>query len=123
MYSNKKPKRFEHFEPDLDCDQLIVEVKTQTYFTTGTAGEKILGVPYKYSSVPRIFGKELIILCIGNAEKLSREKYCVLSGLAQYAAMPQSNPLCEEQLAQQELWKRQKIKFIGAADIIKSILA
>ena len=121
-YSNKKPKRFEHFEPDLDCDQLIVEVKTQTYFTTGTAGEKILGVPFKYAAVPRIYKKDLQIICIAGAEKLGREQYKILPNTTAYCDMPCGQKSDPEQLALLEYWKTQKITFVGAADILKSIL-
>lgn len=57
------------FHPDIETDDFMVEVKTQTFFTTGTAGEKIIGVPIKYRNVPKLYGKKLIIVCVGGAEK------------------------------------------------------
>ncbi len=44
-----KPVKKEGKQPDSETEDAIVEVKAQTYFTTGTAGEKIMGVPFKYS--------------------------------------------------------------------------
>lgn len=75
-YNNvKKPKKINNLEPDLETDDYIVEVKTQTFYTTGTAGEKILGSAFKYASVPVLFKKPLIILCLGGAEKICRHQY------------------------------------------------
>ena len=74
------PMNKEGFEPDWETDDYIIEAKTQTYLTTGTAGEKILGVPFKYADVPRLYGKPLKIVCIGRAEQLSREHYGNLQG-------------------------------------------
>ena len=59
----------EGFHPDIETDDFMVEVKTQTFFTTGTAGEKIIGVPIKYRNIPKLYGKKLIIVCVGGAEK------------------------------------------------------
>jgi hypothetical protein len=65
--------------PDLVTEEAIVEVKTQTFFTEGTAGEKIMGVPWKYYDVPVNFNKPLHILAIGRIEQLCRGKYKLLS--------------------------------------------
>lgn len=64
-----------HLHPDVLTTTHVVEAKTQTYHTTGTAGEKILGTPFKYAEVPELYGKPLHILCIGGAEKRCREEY------------------------------------------------
>ena len=44
-------------------------MKTHTWCTTGTAGEKILGVPFKYSELPRLYGKPLKIICVAYQER------------------------------------------------------
>lgn len=83
---NSKVETKEHLKPDLETfkDILgniknkngnIIEIKTQTYYTEGTAGERMLGTPFKYSGVPLLYGKNLYIICIANAEKLAKEKY------------------------------------------------
>ena len=61
-----------NYELDLYIEELdkYIEVKTGTYFTPGTAWEKILGVPLKYCSI----GKPLLIICLGDMElKLKKE--------------------------------------------------
>lgn len=62
-------------KPDLEDDSNIIEVKTQTYFTCGTAGEKILGTPMKYADIPTLYNKKLKIICLAGAEKEMRNKY------------------------------------------------
>ena len=54
--------------PDIETDSGIYEVKTRNWNTTGTAGEKVFGVPFKYSSVPRIYGKPLYIVLVAAQE-------------------------------------------------------
>ena len=78
----KKPDKKNHYRPDFETDDYIIEVKTETYFTTGTAGEKILGVPFKYADIPELYQKPLRILCIGGADKACREEYGILPGIA-----------------------------------------
>ena len=75
----KTPKKMKKFMPDLETDDNIVEVKTQTYYTEGTAGEKILGTPFKYREIPELYKKPLLIVCIGGAEKMCKENYGILS--------------------------------------------
>lgn len=54
---------------DLATSSDLYEVKTSTYFTAGTANEKIFGVPWKYSDVCRLSGKRrLYVVCVGDAE-------------------------------------------------------
>jgi hypothetical protein len=74
------PKKKQGMQPDRETDDAIIEVKTQTYYTDGTAGEKILGCPFKYCEVPKLYNKPLKILCIGCAESLSKNTYGNLDG-------------------------------------------
>jgi hypothetical protein len=76
--SISKPKNKNGFEPDFETDDFIIEVKSQTYYTDGTAGEKILGSPLKYADVPELYSKPLNIICIGNAEKMCKEHYKII---------------------------------------------
>jgi hypothetical protein len=109
-----KPANINGFQPDGETEENIIEVKTQTYFTSGTAGEKIMGVPHKYADIPELYKKPLKILCIACAEKLGREKYGVLPGTA----------LSNSQGKQKNIafYKSNEIEYIGATDIIWSIL-
>ena len=70
-----KPKKINNLLPDYETDNKIIEVKTGTYLTSGTAHEKILGTPFKYSDVPILYNKKLLIICIAGAEKICKEKY------------------------------------------------
>lgn len=67
-----RPVKMCHLAPDLETGDSIIEVKTQTFFTSGTAGEKILGVPFKYADIPTLYGKPLTIVCIAGAEREGR---------------------------------------------------
>ena len=106
-----KPIKKNHYVPDLEVDDAIIEVKTQTYKTTGTAGEKILGCPFKYAEIPRLYNKKLIIICIGGAEKACREEYGNLEG----------NKCSTEKNEFLEFFKSKKIEYIGITDIIRNI--
>lgn len=106
-----KPVKKEHYQPDLEIEDSIIEVKAQTYFTSGTAGEKILGVPFKYAEIPDLYRKPLKILCMGGAERVCRESYGNLPGVK-----------CS---TQKELllntFREIGIEYIGASDILKSL--
>lgn len=59
---------------DLATNNNLYEVKTSTFYTTGTANEKIFGVPWKYSDACRLSGKQhLYIVCVGEAEMYSQK--------------------------------------------------
>ena len=64
-FKTDKPEKKDGHDLDLETIGEMIEVKTGSYFTTGTAGEKIYGVPYKYSEVPDLYEKPLIIILIG----------------------------------------------------------
>ena len=57
-----------NLRPDLETEEAIYEVKTRNWNTPGTAGEKVLGVPFKYSSIPRLYNKPLRIILLGYQE-------------------------------------------------------
>ena len=70
VYS-KKPKikiNNKIFSPDIETDNAYYEVKTRNWTTTGTAGEKILGTPIKYSEIPKKTNKKLYIVLVGFQE-------------------------------------------------------
>ena len=54
-----KPTKKNHYQPDLETE--ILEVKSQSFYTSGTAGEKILGCHFKYCEIPELYGKNLFI--------------------------------------------------------------
>lgn len=63
-----RPKSKEGYRPDFETDSEVIEVKSRTYTTTGTIGEKILGCPFKYAEVPKLFGKPLKIVLMAYEE-------------------------------------------------------
>jgi len=73
-----KPPKKNGFQPDFQTDDFIIEVKTQTYNTTGTAGEKILGTPFKYCEIPELYNKPLKIIVIGGAERECRDHFGII---------------------------------------------
>lgn len=107
-----KPKKKKNYQPDSEIDDHILEAKIGTYFTSGTAGEKILGCPFKYAEVPTLYSKPLIILCMGGAEKVCREQYGNLPG-----------PKCtEEKKRFLDFFKANGIEYVAATDILNSLI-
>lgn len=106
-----KPVKKKNYQPDSEVDDAILEAKAGTFFTSGTAGEKILGCPFKYAEVPDLYGKPLKILCMGGAEKVCRESYGNLPGAK-----------CSEQKKKfLDFFRENRIEYIGASDILKAL--
>lgn len=106
-----KPIKKENYQPDSEVDDAIIEAKTGTFHTGGTAGEKILGCPFKYAEIPDLYSKPLKIICIGGAEKICREQYGNLVG-----------PKCTTQKKKfLDFFRENRIEYIGATDILKSL--
>jgi len=112
--SVSKPVCINGFAPDWQTSKVVVEVKTQTYHTSGTAGEKILGVPVKYSDVPELYGKPVQILCIAGAEKVARENYGILPGNNR-----RFTPSKQRQL---DFWRGEGFEYVGATDILRRLV-
>ena len=93
-------------------DDAIIEAKTQTFYTDGTAGEKILGCPFKYAEIPDLYEKPLKILCMGGAEKVCRERYGNLPGAK---CTPQKMRFLD-------FFRANQIEYVGATDILKSLM-
>jgi hypothetical protein len=107
-----KPVKKQNHQPDLEVDDAIIEAKTQTFYTDGTAGEKILGCSFKYSSVPNLYGRPLKIVCIGGAEKKCRDVYGILPG-------PKCTPEKKERI---DFDRSKQIEYIGATDLLVSLI-
>lgn len=105
-----KPCSIDGICPDWETEEEIIEVKTGTYYTDGTAHEKILGVPIKYSSVPNLYKKPLKIICIGGAEKRCREDYKIIGPHI---------PHDKKEIL--DFYKEKKIEFIPFSDLLKSV--
>ena len=107
-----KPVKKNHYQPDSEVESCILEAKAQTFHTAGTAGEKILGCPFKYAEIPDLYGKPLTILCMGGAEKVCRERYGNLPG-----------PLCTPQKQRfLDFFAANQIRYVGASDIVRGFV-
>ena len=107
-----KPNKKENYLPDIEVDDAIIEVKTGTYYTSGTAGEKILGCPFKYADIPELYKKQLKIVCIGGAENICRTQYGNLDG---EKCSPKKKLFLD-------FFKNNQIIYIGVTDILKALI-
>lgn len=64
----KIPLKKKSYIPDIETDDFIYEVKTRSWTTSGTAGEKVYGTPLKYAEIPILYEKPLIIICVAYQE-------------------------------------------------------
>jgi hypothetical protein len=103
-----KPIKINRNHPDLEINDFIIEAKAQTFFTSGTAGEKILGTPFKYCEVPKLYKKPLKIVCVGGAEKVCRQEYGNLPG-------PRQSMTKHEFL---KFFKENGIEYVAATDLL-----
>lgn len=105
------PKKIKNRHPDLETEDAMIEVKTETFFTSGTASEKILGVPIKYSDVPELFSKPVKIILVGGAEKISREKFGIIG-----------DTITHDKQEYIDFFKTKYFEFIGATDLLNSLI-
>lgn len=107
-----KPPKKVNYQPDAEIPNAILEAKVQTYYTEGTAGEKILGTPFKYAEIPSLYGKPLKIVCMGGAEYKCRMNYGNLPG-----------PRCtDEKKSFVDFFKQKQIEYIGATEILLKLI-
>lgn len=107
-----KPENKEHYQPDVEVDDAIWEAKTGTFHTKGTVYEKILGCPFKYADIPKLYSKPLKILCIGGAERVCRKEYGNLTGKK-----------CSFQKRKfLTFFKNNQIEYVGITDILKKLV-
>jgi len=106
-YITNKPESKNGHQLDLETIRDMVEVKTGSYFTTGTAGEKIYGVPWKYADVPRLYNKPLLIVCVGGGGDRT--------DLVIDSDVPERNRL-------RQFWKDEmRITFIGFTSLLSNL--
>lgn len=112
--SKKSTLRDKKYDPDLECDEYVYEVKGRSWCTPGTAGEKILGVPLKYGELPRLYKKPLQIILVGYQEYEAREKFAFGDLLDKHNQTPE----LKESLA---FYKDHNIEYVAFTDILKKI--
>lgn len=112
--SKKSSLRDKKYDPDLECNDYVYEVKGRSWCTPGTAGEKILGVPLKYGELPRLYKKPLQIILVGYQEYEAREKFAFGDLLDKNNQTPE----LQESLA---FYKERDIEYVAFTDILKKI--
>lgn len=106
--------RDKRYDPDLECDEYVYEVKGRNWTTTGTAGEKILGVPLKYGEVPRVYDKPLQIILVGYQEYEAREGFA-------FGDLLDSSDQTEELRNSLAFHKEHDIEYVGFTDILQNL--
>ena len=101
-----RPKTMEGCKPDWETEDNIYEVKTRNWTTTGTAGEKILGVPYKYANVPQLYNKPLKIVLVAYQEYEATIKFNIF------------NPNSKQRQMQIDLWRMQGLEFVKCSELL-----
>ena len=110
----KSSVRDKQYQPDLECDEYVYEVKGRNWCVPGTAGEKILGVPLKYGELPNLLNKPLQIVLVGYQE------YEAKNGFAFGNLLDEEKQTKElhESLA---FYKEHKIEYVAFTDILNKI--
>ena len=106
----RKPDKKSGYEPDWETNEYIYEVKTRNWTTSGTAGEKVPGVMYKYSDIPKLYGKPLRIVCVGYQEWELTNSTCKLFG-----------EVSENQRKILNLAKSMNIEYVKFSDLVSNI--
>lgn len=108
LYKNAwRPEKKEGYKPDWETEDAIYEVKTRNWTTSGTAGEKILGTPYKYSDIPLYYKKPLYIVCVAYQEYEAVERFCIYKNIT------------ERKQKILDMWKSMDIHFIQFTELLQ----
>lgn len=110
----KSTLRTKRYQPDLECDNYVYEVKGRSWTTSGTAGEKILGVPLKYGELPRLYKKPLQIILVGYQEYEAKEDFA-------FGDLLDRNNQTKELQESLSFYKEHEIEYVGFTDILKKI--
>jgi len=112
--SKKSSLRDKKYDPDIECDDFVYEVKGRSWCTPGTAGEKILGVPLKYGEVPNLYKKPLQIILVGYQEYEAKEGFA-------FGDLLDKDNQTEELQESLAFYKEHEIEYIAFTDILKEI--
>ena len=106
----RRPLKKDGVIPDIETYDAIYEVKTRNWTTSGTAGEKTLGCPFKYAKVPRLYNKPLKIVLVAYQEY----ECCNGSSISIFGNID------EEKRSFLQFYKDKNIEFIKFSDLIKN---
>ena len=103
-----------NYQPDLECDDYVYEVKGRNWSTSGTAGEKILGVPLKYGELPNLYKKPLQIVLVGYQEYEARQGFA-------FGDLLDKNSQTKELQESLAFYKEHNIEYVAFTDILQKI--
>jgi hypothetical protein len=112
--SKKSSVREKSYQPDLECDDYVYEIKGRNWSTTGTAGEKILGVPLKYGELPSLYKKPLQIILVGYQEYEAKEGFA-------FGDLLDKNNQTKELRESLAFYRDHEIEYVAFTDILKKI--
>jgi hypothetical protein len=109
----RRPKKIGGYCPDWETNNNIYEVKTKSWTTMGTSGEKAFGSSLKYVDIPKLYNKPLIIVCVAYQE---------------YALKYGNTPILGDNIQPNQkkildFYKNEfNIEYISCSDLIKQVL-
>lgn len=106
--------RNKKYDPDVECDDFVYEVKGRNWTTPGTAGEKILGVPLKYGEVPTLYHKPLKIILVGYQEYEARKVFA-------FGNLLDETEQTSELRKSLDFFRQNNIEYVGLTDILRDV--
>lgn len=103
------------YNPDLECDDFIWEVKWRNWTTPWTAWEKILWTPLKYSEIPRLYWKPLKIVCVWYQEREAKNWF------ACWNLINPEERWTEELEKMLVLFKKLNIEYVWFTDLLEKL--
>lgn len=103
------PDTKKKLSPDFESEKGVYEVKTRNWTTSGTAGEKVLGTPYKYLVIPKLYKKPLFIVLVGYQEE-------------EYRNLLDKDKVGPERKEFLEYLEKKRIFYVFASKMLKKIL-
>jgi len=111
----KSTVRNKWYNPDLECDEFVWEVKWRNWTTPWTAWEKILWTPLKYSEIPKLYWKPLKIVLVWYQE------YEAKNWFACWDLVDKSWWRTEELEEILAFYKTKDIEYIAFTDLLKKV--
>lgn len=111
---NPNFSKIKHHDYDYLDSDFVYEVKMGTYFTTGTAHEKLYGIPWKYSDTYSLTNKPLKVVCLCEAERHAKEWGLIEND---------NHPISQDKIKLRDYFKNElKITFHGFSDMLKELM-
>lgn len=107
--------RNKKYQPDLESDEAVWEVKWRNWTTPWTAWEKILGTPLKYSEVPTLYKKPLKIVLVWYQEYEAKKWF------ACWDLVDKSGWRTKELEDILSFYKTKDIEYIAFTDLLKKL--